>query len=378
MLRRQRARQRLRQVVDAPPSRRNRRSRCSPSPSRAATDDTLTTSPSPLPGRPRAAGATRAPPRTARVRWWRGYGRPAPSSRASRSPCGTKPRGARAVDQDVGSGRRRSSPLAAPRFASAALSVTGAGSASVAAPWPRPAGEAASVGRLVRRAVEADHDTRAVGRAVHAQIAAPRPPAPPVTTRHLALAVAAHADVGLLAMAGEALRARTGASSIRRSGRGLVGQHPLIGAGLDELADPQAAGIARRLGWSAACGWCRSPCRHRDIGACTEEQRAVVGHVLQEVIGSAVITWTCSEAISSASCTISSSSSHRMISPYSSQATRAIGAVGRMASSRSISAGSPRELRGGGQQDRRGFGPCSAWPSRSVATPIRHRRCRRR
>ena len=40
-------------------------------------------------------------------------------------------------------------------------------------------------------------------------------------------------------------------------------QHSLPGVGLQELADPESAGVAGRTAASAAYGWCRSPCRRR-------------------------------------------------------------------------------------------------------------------
>ncbi|MNR43716.1 hypothetical protein D3C85_1623650 [compost metagenome] len=84
--------------------------------------------------------------------------------------------------------------------------------------------------------------------------------------------------------------------------------------------------------------------------------------------GSRVITCTCSEAISSAFCSISSRVSQTITSPKSAQALPAISAVGRILSCRSISAmvacasaslsvsSTAGEVR-----------PCSAWPSRSTA-----------
>src|SRR5258705_198998 len=59
--------------------------------------------------------------------------------------------------------------------------------------------------------------------------------------------------------------------------------------------------------------------------------------LLKKKSGSRVITWTCSEAMRSASFTISSSVSHTITSPKSSQAFLAASAVGRIASSRPTS-----------------------------------------
>src|SRR5689334_8299590 len=64
----------------------------------------------------------------------------------------------------------------------------------------------------------------------------------------------------------------------------FVSQHFLISAGLEELSDPKPAGVARRFfGWQRVVG-----ADHfiavSDIGAWTEKQRAVVFHVVEEII----------------------------------------------------------------------------------------------
>jgi hypothetical protein len=67
--------------------------------------------------------------------------------------------------------------------------------------------------------------------------------APPALTP----AVAPHPDVGLLAVAGEAFQRAQPRAVFADHRGGLVGQHLLVGAGLEELADPQAAGVAPGL-----------------------------------------------------------------------------------------------------------------------------------
>src|ERR1700738_5440159 len=63
----------------------------------------------------------------------------------------------------------------------------------------------------------------------------------------VAPAVAAHAYVRLLGVAEEAFQhaqARAIFADLRAC---LIGEHLLIGAGFEKLADPKAAGVARRL-----------------------------------------------------------------------------------------------------------------------------------
>src|SRR5512145_246601 len=64
--------------------------------------------------------------------------------------------------------------------------------------------------------------------------------------RRLQVPVAPHAQVGLRLVAGETLdRAQARAVLADRSGG--LGLDLLVGAGLEKLAHPQAAGVARRL-----------------------------------------------------------------------------------------------------------------------------------
>src|ERR1019366_10765272 len=81
-------------------------------------------------------------------------------------------------------------------------------------------------------------------------MADPRPPAPPVTNAtgrasDILNAVPAHAQIRLLLMAGEVLESAEARTVFADQCRGLIGEHALIGAGLDKLADPQSAGVAR-------------------------------------------------------------------------------------------------------------------------------------
>src|SRR5579862_482194 len=82
------------------------------------------------------------------------------------------------------------------------------------------------------------------------QMAEPRPPAPPVTTAtgrasDILNAVTAHAQVGLLLVPGEVFESAETRTVLADQDRGFVGEHALIGAGLDEFPDPEAAGVAR-------------------------------------------------------------------------------------------------------------------------------------
>ena len=80
------------------------------------------------------------------------------------------------------------------------------------------------------------------------------------------------------------------------------------------------------------------------------------------------MTCTCSEAISSATCIISSIESHTITSPNSAQLCLAILAVGSLVSCFSTSFMVSRASRSLFVSSIAGeVGPCSAWPSRSTA-----------
>src|SRR5580704_11856835 len=64
---------------------------------------------------------------------------------------------------------------------------------------------------------------------------------------HVAAAVAADAEIGLLGVGDKAFEHAQPRAIFADHGAGLVGENFLIGAGFEELADPQPAGIARRL-----------------------------------------------------------------------------------------------------------------------------------
>src|SRR5579863_6783936 len=59
-------------------------------------------------------------------------------------------------------------------------------------------------------------------------------------------AVAPHPDVRLFCMAGEAFHDAKPRAGLANGSRGLVGENALVGAGLEKLADPEAARIAGR------------------------------------------------------------------------------------------------------------------------------------
>src|SRR5207302_430689 len=73
---------------------------------------------------------------------------------------------------------------------------------------------------------------------------------------HVAAPVATDADVGPLGVPGEALQGAEPRAAAAEQRRHLVGQDPLIRASLEELADPEAAGVPRGL-----------PRRQRVVGA---------------------------------------------------------------------------------------------------------------
>src|SRR5215475_10573510 len=190
----------------------------------------------------------------------------------------------------------------------ASISVTSSTRASALSPRARIASAAASISALVRAASV----TCAPACASAEAAASPMPRPPPVTSARLpsrrnegvfarsislgrslgrlrvgdvAAAVAAHAHVGLLGVRREAFedtQPRAVFADLRRS---LVGEHLLIGAGLEELADPQPAGVARRLPGRQRMIGADHLVTIGDVGARPQEQRPVVLHVGEEIVG---------------------------------------------------------------------------------------------
>src|SRR5262249_10270946 len=68
-------------------------------------------------------------------------------------------------------------------------------------------------------------------------------------------------------------------------GAGLVGQHFLVGAGLHELANPQAPGVPRRFFRRQCVIGTDHLVAISDVRARSEEQRAIVLHAIEEHIG---------------------------------------------------------------------------------------------
>src|SRR5271157_2231804 len=114
-------------------------------------------------------------------------------------------------------------------------------------------------------------------------MAAPMPPAPPVTTATgladrmvdgLVPTVPPHPQVGLFLMTGKSLQFTKPRTIAADQHTGRVGCYALVRAGLDELADPQAPGVARcahrRQGVIGADDFVAE----RDIGARAQKQRA--------------------------------------------------------------------------------------------------------
>src|SRR5262249_2879809 len=193
----------------------------------------------------------------------------------------------------------------------AARSVTSSVSASAWSPRARIAAATASISSRVRAASV----TCAPACASAEAAASPMPRPPPVTSARLpssrnegvlarsislsaltrrslgclrvgdvAAAVAAHPHVGLLGVRREAFEDAQPRAIFADPRRGLVGEHLLIGAGLEELADPQAAGIARRLPGRQRVVGADHLVAIGDVGARPQEQRAVVLHVGEEVV----------------------------------------------------------------------------------------------
>src|ERR1700730_10416971 len=99
--------------------------------------------------------------------------------------------------------------------------------------------------------------------------------------RRILAAVAAHPQVGLLLVAPEAFDGAEAAAVLADHGAGLGGLDLLVGAGLQELADPETAGVARRpLGRQRVVG-ADDLVAIGDGGLGSEEEGAVVLQALE-------------------------------------------------------------------------------------------------
>src|ERR1700733_11280979 len=195
---------------------------------------------------------------------------------------------------------------AATDLCAASTSVTS--SASVSAFWPRSrsAAAASSISDLVRAAMV----TCAPASAKADAAASPMPRPPPVTSARLpsrrkdgvlvrstfgtslrrltvgdvTAAVAADADIGLFGMRDETFEHAQPRVVFADHGARRVGEHFLVGAGLQEFSDPQSSGIARRLLGRQRVIRADHLVAIGDIGARPKEQRAVILHVVEEII----------------------------------------------------------------------------------------------
>ena len=123
----------------------------------------------------------------------------------------------------------------------------------------------------------------------------------------VAAAVAADADVGLLGVADEALEHAEPRAVLADHRRRLVGQRPSGSCGSSGTCRPRARRCSGRPSWSAACGWCRSPCRRwRRWCAARGTARRSECMFSRNQSSRSVITCTCSEAMSLATSSISS------------------------------------------------------------------------
>src|SRR5437870_7310005 len=89
-------------------------------------------------------------------------------------------------------------------------------------------------------------------------------------------AVASHPEVGLFLVAPEALNRAEPAAIFADHRARLRGLDLLIGAGLQELADPQPAGVARRAPGRQRMVGADYLVAKGDVGFRAEEQRAVI------------------------------------------------------------------------------------------------------
>src|SRR6202048_3018819 len=101
----------------------------------------------------------------------------------------------------------------------------------------------------------------------------------------VAAAVTPHAHIGLLGVSEETFEhAQPGAIFADQRGS-LVGEHLLVGARLEEFADPEAAGVARRFFGRQGVVGPDHLVAVGDVRAGAEKERAVVAHVRQKIIG---------------------------------------------------------------------------------------------
>src|SRR5947207_7813920 len=101
---------------------------------------------------------------------------------------------------------------------------------------------------------------------------------------HIAAAVATDADIGLLGMRDEAFQHAQPRTRLADGRACLVGQHFLIGAGLQKLPHPQPTGITRRLLGRQRVIGADHLISVGNIGARAEEQGAVIFHGVEKVI----------------------------------------------------------------------------------------------
>src|SRR5262249_35005589 len=101
---------------------------------------------------------------------------------------------------------------------------------------------------------------------------------------HVLAPVAPKAQVGLFLVTPEALdRAKARAVLADRHAR--LGRHLLVGAGLQELADPEAAGVARGAEGRQRVVGADHLVAVGTVGLRAEEERAVVPHLREEKTG---------------------------------------------------------------------------------------------
>src|SRR6185295_19169199 len=95
-------------------------------------------------------------------------------------------------------------------------------------------------------------------------------------------AVAAQAQIGLLLVAPEALDGAQ-ARAVLAHFHARLGRDLLVGAGLQELADPEAAGVARGAQGRERVVGADDLVAVGDVGFRPEEERAVVPHPVQKI-----------------------------------------------------------------------------------------------
>src|SRR5258708_33578586 len=102
--------------------------------------------------------------------------------------------------------------------------------------------------------------------------------------RDVPATITANTDIRLFRVPDEALEHAQPRAILPDHRRRRIGQHPLIRAGLKKLPHPEAARVARRFESRQSMIRADDLVAKGHISAGPKEQRAVVGHIVQEIV----------------------------------------------------------------------------------------------